>query len=101
MIKDEKNVKILVIIGAIVGIIEAIVAMASGNVIPIICGIIVIGLSFFLLTAQGLIRLNKKIPLHWIIVLIIGILFIWPLVALIGGIILIVAGILDMWIKMP
>ncbi len=99
MAKNAQLLKLLVIVGCILAIIGAIMSFVSGKAWPIIAGIIIIVLAVLLLAGEGVIpKLTVKLPTTWIVVLIVGIVFIaigdylW---ALIGGILLIVSALLD------
>ena len=111
MAKSENLIKGLINIGAILGIVAAILCVnASDMVWGIIAPLIVIVLAVLLLMGEGVIPINKKIPVTWIIVLIFGIVFVimlwgvWVIAPLgwvggLGGILLIVAALLDKFMK--
>ncbi len=103
MARQSDAERILVIIGAIVSIIYAIlnlVGIFRGEGFPldnIVFAIIVIVVSLLLLSAEGVFAHRRSISLHWLVVLIIGILFAVLFGALWGGIILIIAAIVGIF----
>lgn len=81
--------QILGIIGGIVAIIEGILAFIGLNILG---GVLAILFAVLLLASLGIIK-KFKFPTHWVLMIILGILMIWPSGAWIGGIITLIAGV--------
>ncbi len=99
-------VRILLILGAIVAIIEGIFGVlppwgsSEGEIIQIVKFIAAIVIGVILLGSVGAIRTKHKISVgHWLIMIILGILL-WWLGAIYGGIIVIIAGIVALIISL-
>ncbi len=89
-------VRILLILGAIVAIIQGIMAAISVHFPEMAYGIICIVLGIILLGSVGAIHTKHKISMgHWLIMIIFGVIL-YVLGANIGGIIVIVAGIVSL-----
>ncbi len=89
-------VRILLIIGAIVAIVEGIMIAVSLHFPSVVYGILCIVLGVVLLASTGAIHTKRKISVtHWLVMIILGIVL-YFLGAIYGGIIVIIAGIVSL-----
>ncbi|HMF32791.1 MAG TPA: hypothetical protein VKK79_15310 [Candidatus Lokiarchaeia archaeon] len=85
----------LIVIGVIIVFIEEFFNIMGGGVLGIILAVVGIVLGVILLGSIGVINTRISLSAHWIITLLFGILYIVWLGALWGGVVLVIAAIVE------
>ncbi|GAB4311812.1 MAG: hypothetical protein Kow0069_12260 [Promethearchaeota archaeon] len=88
-------VRTLIVIGAIVGIVEAILNILSLNVVSILLAVVAIVICVIVLNSLGLLGGKFKLDLHWLVTLVLSIVLI-VLGSWIGGVIMLIGAIVDL-----